>query len=177
MDIGNEAPSGAAPESAVSDSAPAPVSAPAEASQPVEQTTARDSVNRAFEKAFGPEAAEAEKAPAPVETPKTERKRDETGKFAASEPTDAVSEAEAPVTEAKPATPLDEPPTRFSPDAKAAWKDAPEAIRGEVKRALTELETGLQTYQAEVAPLKPYIKMATEGGTTLDAALANYVGI
>lgn len=70
---------------------------------------------------------------------------------------------------------LNDAPSRFSADARAAWKDAPAAVRGEIQRAIREMESGLAQKDEALAPLKPYIEHAAQTGTTLDAALANYV--
>src|SRR5690606_10867157 len=50
------------------------------------------------------------------------------------------------------ASSLATPPQRFSEDAKAAWKDAPEALRGEVVRMEKELTKGLSAYREAYAP-------------------------
>lgn len=110
-----------------------------------------------------------------------DRPRGPDGKFlpkdtqeAPEKPVEAQKAPEAPkVAEDK--GPLSEPPTRFSADAKAAWKDAPEPVKGEIKRAITELETGLRRYQQVVEPLKPYLDRAQQSGTTVHEALDRYV--
>lgn len=84
---------------------------------------------------------------------------------------------EKPGAKAEEKKPISEAPSRFSADAKAAWKDAPEAVRGEINRAMAELEGGLQQYQKAFEPLKPFAKMAQDGGTTLPEALKAYVSM
>lgn len=112
---------------------------------------------------------------------KDDRPRGPDGKFLPKEPVEAAEPAkEAPKAPEAPKVaedkgPLSEPPTRFSADAKAAWKDAPEPVKGEIKRAITELETGLRRYQQVVEPLKPYVDMAAKSGTTVHEALDRYV--
>lgn len=110
----------------------------------------------------------------------TERTRGPDGKF-----TSEAKPAEKPAIEDRPVT-LDEPkadakpeiaapPSRFSADAKAAWAAAPDAIKGEVHRAIRELESGIQQKDAMLEPLKPYFDLAKQHGTTVDTALGNYV--
>lgn len=94
---------------------------------------------------------------------------------AAQKPVDGQKAPEAAKPPADDKSPLSEPPSRFSADAKAAWKDAPDAIKGEVKRALNELEGGLQKYRQTVEPLKPFLDMAQKSGTTVHEALSRYV--
>lgn len=72
-------------------------------------------------------------------------------------------------------TTLAEPPARFSPDAKEAWKDAPEPVRAEIHRAVREMESGLQQKDQQLEPLKPYYDMAQQHGVKLEDALGNYV--
>lgn len=47
----------------------------------------------------------------------------------------------------------DEPPARFNPDAKAAWAQAPEPVRAEARRAITELEQGLNHYRERASAM------------------------
>lgn len=110
----------------------------------------------------------------------TERARTPDGKFAteakpAEKPTihDKPVTLEEPKAEVKPE--IAAPPSRFSADAKAAWAAAPEAIKGEVHRAIRELESGIQQKDAMLEPLKPYFDLAKQHNTTVDAALGNYV--
>jgi len=96
------------------------------------------------------------------------------GKFVAK---DGEKEVEAKDDAKQEKTPLADPPSRFSSDAKEAWKDAPEAIRAETHRMLRELEGGLQKKDAQLEPLKPYYEMAEKHGVKLESALANYVNM
>lgn len=166
-DAGNAAVDTAAPESSIADT-----------SSEAGSGSARDSIDRAFAQVDTPSQVEGEKASAAES-----RKRDEQGRFAASQPAEAQAIENAPVEIAKPdevkadANPLDEPPARFTADAKAVWKDAPPALKGEIKRAFTELETGISQYREQLAPLQPFIQMAQQGGTTIDQALGKYVGM
>lgn len=67
-----------------------------------------------------------------------------------------------------------EAPARFSVDAKDGWKDVPDSVKGEVGRAIRELEGGLIQYQQVFEPLKPYFQMARQSNTTIHEALARY---
>lgn len=119
----------------------------------------RDALERALAKVEG------EEPEGPARTPD--------GKFAAKEAAKPV-ELKEPAKEA-PASPLAEPPSRFSPDAKAAWAQAPVPVQAEIKRAITELESGLKQKDAMLEPLKPFFEMAQQHGVTVDGALGNYV--
>lgn len=95
--------------------------------------------------------------------------------FAAMEDDDRGSkgdtdEREAPVS-------ASEAPARFSADAKAAWEQAPAAIRTETLRALGELEGGLGRYQRAFEPLKPYFALARQHNTTLHEAMERYTAL
>jgi DNA-binding transcriptional MerR regulator len=131
----------------------------------------RGAIDRAFE---AMEKAEAS----------PDRARTPDGKFApkddagdAVKPAEAETPAEATPEAEKPATAFAEPPKRFSPDAKAAWGTAPEPVRAEITRAIGELEKGLAEYQTKFEPLREFDTMARQSGTTIEAALNNYVGI
>jgi len=157
----------------------APVSAPetnTAAQEPKEapKRSRMESLEKAFEQVDKAEKAESK----PVETT-GEQPRGPDGKFVAKEapvetkPIDA--KAEKPVETAK--APISEAPSRFSPDAKAAWKDAPEPVRGEIQRAISELETGIAQKDEQIKPLKPFFDMAQKHGVRLDQALSNYVNM
>lgn len=128
--------------------------------EPTEAPSRRDAIERALAKVDGDEAPEG-----PARTPD--------GKFAA-KPTDTPPvELKEP---AKPdASPLADPPSRFSPDAKAVWAQAPVPVQAEIKRAITELETGLRQKDEILAPLKPFFDMAQQHNVKVHDALGNYV--
>lgn len=117
---------------------------------------------------------------------KAERQRGPDGKFLPAESAraakpDADKTAEG-KSEAKDEKKLNghfaEPPTRFSPDAKAAWKDAPEPVRAEVHRAFREMEQGVQRYRddaAAYADLKDYDALARQHGTSIKATMDQYL--
>ena len=148
------------------------------------QRTARDSVREALERATqdrpaferAPEET-AEAQPEAEEAKGPERGPD--GKFKARDG-ESRPEAKEKTAEEGEKTPLDtddEPPARFSADAKQAWKDAPEAVKAEIRRALAENEKGLTDYQKRWEPLKRFDDMARQSGTTLHEAMERYVGL
>jgi hypothetical protein len=128
-----------------------------------------------------------EAKPAPEAEAKPERQRGPDGKFLPAEGTKAAKAGEVSVTtETKDAAKAPEklnghfaePPTRFSPDAKTAWKDAPEPVRAEVHRAFREFEQGIQRYRddaAAYADLKDYDALAKQHGTTIRATMDQYL--
>jgi hypothetical protein len=129
------------------------------------------SIDNAIDKVFGNDT---EKVPSALSS------RDERGRFSPkSEDAAPVAKVEpvttAPIAEAQPVTPIVDVPARFSPDAKAAWAAVPEAVKGEVNRAFSEMEKGLNEYKDRYAPLKPFEDMASQYGTTIETALNNYV--
>lgn len=67
-----------------------------------------------------------------------------------------------------------EAPNRFSPDAKAAWEAAPEPVKAEIHRAVSELEEGIRQYQQIIEPLKPYMAEADKSGGSIESALQQY---
>lgn len=115
-----------------------------------------------------------ETKPAEAKKPASERAPD--GKFAAKE----QLEQPKPAAPAEPPKTYAEPPARFHEAAKAEWASTPESVRAEVTRATQELERGIEKYKATAAEfeeIKEYREMAKQGGTTLRAALDNYVGL
>lgn len=138
-------------------------------------------------KAKEPEKAEAkpdkaEEKPEAKDEPKKEGpERGEDGKFKAKEPTEATAEAaqEAKAEEEaqKPKTGFHEAPKRFSDDAKAEWEKAPEPVKAEVHRAISEMEKGINQYREVVEPLKPYIQLAQQHGVRVEQAMDNYINL
>jgi hypothetical protein len=165
MEIENDAVS-APLDTAVSDSAPVESSTPSEAGS----GSARDAIDRAFAQV---DAGQGTEAPAETSAAADTRKRDAAGKFAKVEAEAAAEAVETPVTTPD-AIGLEEPPSRFTADAKAAWKDAPPALKGEVKRAFSELEGGINQYKERMAPLQPFFEMAAKSNTTVPEALQRY---
>lgn len=137
---------------------------------------------------FGGDTPAVETAPAAAtqeDAPAQEgRVRDEHGRFAAK---DADGQAEQPAKpEAKPAeaaagaapaAPAVDAPAGFSEAGKAAWASAPDAVKADVRRRFTELETGLRGYQQDFGPLREFAALAKSQGQTPAAVVQNYVAI
>ena len=117
----------------------------------------------------------------PSATPRTER-----GTFAPRQPAPPVEGAQNRATSAPPARKLPEgapyrdPPPRISDRARQDWDTAPESVRGDYHRLHQEAE-GIHRHYKGIAdafmPVARYDQMARQQGTTLDKALASYVGI
>lgn len=179
---------GAAPAAAEPIAAPAPEAEP-QAPSPAERSKepARASIDRAFAELDKQEkaapAAKPEKTKEQPVVANDGRERDESGRFkpkeATAEPAAAIEsqpEVKPPV-ETKPAIPAADPPSRFSADAKAAWKDAPAPVQAEINRAIKELEGGLKEYQSAVEPLKRHFALAKQNNTTVHDALDGYLNV
>ena len=124
------------------------------APEPVADTTPEvSSIDAAFDSVFGDDEDDAA-GPVTLAEPKAEEKP-------------------APVAPVK--GPLSDPPSRFSPDAKAAWEQAPKPVKGEIKRAIAELETGLAEKNAAIEPLKPFFELAKQHGVTVHDTMDKYV--
>jgi hypothetical protein len=155
---------------------------PVERSAPSTRREALDKAFAALDKADAPnEAAKPVEADA---KPKGDRVRNPDGTFApatADKSATITPPVTPPVEAAKPvdSAPVEDAPSRFSPDAKAAWKDAPPAVRGEIKRAITELESGLAQKNDKLRSfegLEQYVPLAAQGGKTVAQIFENYVG-
>jgi hypothetical protein len=73
-----------------------------------------------------------------------------------------------------------EPPSRFSADAKAAWKDAPAPVRAEVHRAVKELEAGVEKYRNDAQAfdqIRDFDTLARQHNTSIRTALENYTNL
>lgn len=73
-----------------------------------------------------------------------------------------------------------EAPQRFHDVAKQEWANTPESVRAEVHRSISELENGLTQYRQsheKYEAIREYDEMATQYGTNIKDALANYTGI
>ena len=157
---------------------------------PAPPESAADAVDRAFaevEAAENPahisgtpgkvEAPTDVREPAKTPAPVSDRNPDGTFKAKEVDPATPVDPAKEP---AKPLANFTEAPPRFSSDAKAAWKDAPEPVRAEIHRAVTEMETGIERYRTEAeafAPLKEYDTLAKQHGTSINEALDRYTAL
>ena len=123
-----------------------------------------------------------EAKPAPEPEAKPERQRGPDGKFLSAEPAKAAKPAGDKPAEGKPEIKLNghfsDPPTRFSPEAKAAWKEAPEPVRAEVHRAFREMEQGVAKIRDDAtayADLRDYDALAKQHGTTIRATMYQYL--
>jgi len=144
--------------------------------------TARHSLDRAFAALDKQEQDEAKAATGTKPPAPGALERDEQGRFKAKDGTadpakPAGQDLPKPGADGKPPVATMEAPTRFSPDAKAAWKDVPDPVKGEVSRAVRELEAGIREYQQVFEPLKPFYQLAQEKGVEVHEALKNYVAV
>jgi flagellar biosynthesis chaperone FliJ len=181
------APAAAEPISAPVE-APAIHEAPAQAersepSETGERAAKVVSRREAIDKAFASVEAPEQPAAKPDVKPTGERARNPDGTFASSaapeQAANAPEKAQDATQQQTQAKPLDEPPARFSPDAKAAWAQAPEPVRGEIRRAITELENGLAAKNQQLEAFKPlesYAQAAAQQGTNLKSVIDNYLG-
>lgn len=134
--------------------------------------TARASVERAF--------AELDRQDeVGTESSAGDRRRDEYGRFRTKDTfaMPADPKAAAGQEQVKQTVAAMEAPSRFSSDARIAWKDVPDSVKGEVGRAFREMEAGLGQYQQVFEPLKPFFQMAQEKGVEVHDALRNYVAL
>lgn len=161
--------------------------------EPMAEATPMDAVERAFAAVEAEDnGQEGTKPDSPQlstdEKPEdTGQKRGPDGKFVAKEPDGDQQDADKPQdgdeAEKKPAepeakTPFSEPPSRFSVEAKEAWKSAPEPVKAEVHRALTEMEAGIEKHRAgasEWENLREFAEMAKANNVTVKDAMARYV--
>lgn len=182
-DIGGGAPASPGGDGAASPAPSAEPSPSLASSEPVAPPApvADKSIRGALDRAFAAET------PDDVTVPKGMQRDLATGQFVAKIAADPATVA-TPL--AKPgdktaATPtaadeFREPPPRLSAEAKAAWRETPLAIRADVSRAVREMEQGIAKYKPDAesyAPLKPYADLAGKNGTTVKAALDNYLNL
>ena len=72
------------------------------------------------------------------------------------------------------------PPPRFSERAKGEWAATPEGVRGDIYRMHHEVDGMHRHYQADkqvMDTIRPFHRLATSQGTSLDRALNNYVNM
>jgi len=145
--------------------------------QPSNDVTSEPSARSSIERAFA--AMEAKNAAAPVDDlAQPGRDRNADGTFKATEKAiEGVVAAEAATPADKPAVTAVEPPSRFSPDAKAAWATAPDAVKSEVTRAIKELEGGIQQYQQAFEPYKAFDQQLKQSGQSFQEVFDHYTGI
>lgn len=71
-------------------------------------------------------------------------------------------------------------PDRFSEDAKKDWEAAPASVRGEVSRAIRELEGGIEKYRGEAEAyeeFREFHSVLQGNGQKFQDVLGHYVGI
>lgn len=146
-----------------------------EAEKP-KRRSAREALEKAFseepeKKAEEPKAEEKQPEAKDAKEPDKKAKPEEKDAKDAKEPQEDGEKAKKEEPKASKA------PSRFSPDAKAEWEKAPASVRAETERAIREMEKGIAEKDATIKPLEPFLKMAKAHNTTLETALANYVGI
>ncbi len=127
------------------------------------------SIDRAFDKVF--EGLDADEKPAST------RQRDQAGRFAPADPNAQAATPDG--KEQQPAQPASKlaAPDRFSPDAKAAWEQAPEPVRAEVNRAITELTSGIERYKADFEPYRALDQQLKANGQSFQEVFNHYTGI
>ena len=157
--------------SAANDTSPASSPAP-------EAPESLDSIlDNAFEQVEASERGEDADKPA-AEAPQG-RARNPDGTFAAAG-TQPVAGAPKPDAQPAPAPADASAPKRmdnWSAEAKAAWASAPEPLKAEMARTVTELENGIRQYQEQWEPLRQFDAVARERGTSIQATLDNYLQI
>lgn len=166
----------------VAEQSPAPMADDAPQTPPVAEPTSRDAIDRAFAKLDEQETAKPVKneAPEQPETPSEGPERGPDGRFKAKD-TDTPEEPEKAADEAPEAPDatdqFGEAPSRFSANAKEAWKNAPVEVRAETNRALSELENGIQKYQQAFEPYRQFDQQIRQNGQTFEQVLNHYQGI
>ncbi len=174
---------------------PAPAAEPAARETPEMPQSRRDAIREAVERQK--ERAAPKEGANPNAPPKTavakpatapqgaeDRPRTPDGKFAPAgeAATKAPSEtaAQTPVQEAeqKPATEgsVLRPPSSWAPAAKVAFDGLPDVVKAEIEKREGEVRAGFAKLQ-EYKGVEKFAEMAKRGGTTLDRALENYVGV
>lgn len=149
------------------------------AEAPKRSKSAREAVEKAFKADLKKDGEPKAPEPAKESTPKADDKPETAKEPAKAEPKTAEKPADKVEKDDKAAKPSahDSAPSRFSADAKAEWQKAPEHVRAETHRAIREMERGIAEKDAALKPVEPFIKMAKDSGTTIDAALKAYVGM
>ena len=170
----------AAPEAPAVDSAPAPEapSAPTPPSPAELSATSKGDVSSALDKVLADEPSETITDDTPPETTeKTERARDEKGRFTKAEGGEAGEapaepEASKPEAAPEPVTPRER--LLNDPEAVKAWAETPEPVRREVEKRIDELEAGIGQYQEQMADVKQYVDFAKQQGGSLKDLLDAY---
>lgn len=164
---------------------------PSNTPEPIQESTPRGAIDRAFasvelgEQEYRRVEPKSETPTAATETGEGDRARNPDGTFAAKDPAAATAGAAkadipdaATVETPKADTLPGEAPARFSPDAKAVWATAPEALRAETLRMERELTAGVEKYRQDATafePLRQFDQLAKQNGTDLPSAMERYV--
>ncbi|HEY8343375.1 MAG TPA: hypothetical protein VIK75_10355, partial [Calditerricola sp.] len=135
-------------------------------------------------------AEKGEKGAQPKEAPAAEAKaqpdRGPDGKFqpkqAAETAQQAATQTQQPQQAQAPQKPTHYPeaPSRFHDGAKAEWANAPESVRAEIHRTVTELEKGIQKYRADAEAyrrIREFDEIARRNGGDLRESLQKVVEI
>jgi hypothetical protein len=167
--------------------APAPAAPETAASS---EPSRRETISAAVEAQKERAATADGERPAKAVPSAVDRARDPSGKFVPSTDRPAPDRTAAPAT-AAPAAPAPangaaapeahadaapRPPGSFAPAAKVAFDAAPPALKEAIAKREQEYAKGIERYQA-LKPVEKYAEMAARGGTTLDKALEQYIGI
>lgn len=170
---------------------PAADTAPLESQRTGEDTTARDAVERAFATVDAQqETSHARQSDqqvawdkAPTETSLTPPAIvDQSGANGEETPQPAntkASDSEKQETEDASRS-QDEPPGRFSDEAKDAWRQAPASVRAEVHRLERELTEGLQKYRSNAEAFeeyRPFAEKLQQTGQKFGDVVGCYTGI
>lgn len=153
-------------------------------SPPGDNSSLGDIIDRAFETVDGGTSGETPSSPgegaalqqedgaSPALTP-VERGPD--GRFLPRN--SEAQQEEAPQEEAAQPDPQEEPPARFSREAREAWAAAPEPVRAEIRRAIEEMEGGIEKWKSEAskwAGLEALEQRASEKGMNPGQVVQSY---
>jgi hypothetical protein len=154
------------------------------------EPTARDAIERAFaevDKVGNDTPVETKPDPIQLEQEQEEgQPRTPDGKFAPRTEAEQASKDKAETVAEKPEadeakieelTSFAEAPKRFSNDAKEAWKSAPEPVRAEITRAISELENGINQYREAYEPFKDFAQRVSDQGGNPGEALNSFVNL
>lgn len=145
--------------------------------------SAEDAVGKAFDQAGVKDAEEEEPAPKVEKPVKAEEvKPVKVEKSAEPEKVDAVNERETPrkVEGQSEGRKIIEAPARFLPRAKELWQNVPHPVREEFDRVFRESEQEKAQYVEHKQfreELAEFETLAKQTGTTLKAAMSNYVSM
>jgi hypothetical protein len=171
-----------ASDAPLAEPAAAPALAAPEPATAAPEPSRRETISAAVEAQKERAATDGDR-PAKAVAPGSGQARAPDGKFVPSTDRPAPDRTAAPATAAPAAAPpaadpaeAPRAPGTFSPAAKVAFDSAPPALKEAVAKREAEYAKGLERYHA-LKPVEKYAEMAARGGTTLDRALENYVGI